>query len=314
VTAVAHRLLKACGVASVLALLAACAGGPRHESPAAARSSTVQGDGTVRSDRGNPPFYDVLGKRYHVLPTSAGYRARGIASWYGPDFHGLATSSGEPYDMYAMTAAHTTLPLPTWVEVTNLENGKSVIVKVNDRGPFVDNRLIDLSYAAATRLDIVRNGTARVEVRAVATPYDQPVLAAATPPPAALPAAAPQPPASAAPPPAARPVIVPTAPGAPPPVAASLFGLPSVPVPAAASASRMFVQAGAFAQRDNAVRLVARLAADGFANPVVVSDNDGRRVLHRVRLGPIRDAAEFDRVKVRLRAVGVTNPQLVVDR
>ena len=305
-TGAAQRLLKACGTASLLALLAACAGGPRQESHSYSRSSTTQPDGAVRSDRGNPPFYDVLGKRYHVLPTSAGYRARGVASWYGPDFHGLSTSSGEPYDMYAMTAAHTTLPLPTWVEVTNLENGKSVVVKVNDRGPFVDNRLIDLSSAAATQLDIVRNGTARVEVRTVAAPYDQPVVAAVAPPPSAPPAAVVQ--ASAAP----RPVIVPTAPGAPPPVAASVLGFPSVPAPA--TSSRMFVQAGAFAQRDNAVRLVARLAADGFANPVVVSDNDGRRVLHRVRLGPIRDAAEFDRVKLRLRAAGVTNPQLVVDR
>jgi rare lipoprotein A len=114
----------------------------------------------------------VLGKRYHVLPTSAGYVQRGVASWYGRDFHGLATSSGETYDMNAMTAAHTTLPLPTWVEVTNLVNGKRVVVKVNDRGPFVDNRLIDLSFAAATALDMVRTGTTRVEVRTVAPPTD----------------------------------------------------------------------------------------------------------------------------------------------
>ena len=137
-------------------------GRPRNASPAP----------PLRSDRGNPPFYDVLGKRYHVLPTSAGYVERGVASWYGRDFHGLATSSGERYDMHGMTAAHTRLPLPTWVEVTNLENGKRVVVKVNDRGPFVDNRLIDLSYAAATDLDMVRAGTTRVEVRAVAPPRD----------------------------------------------------------------------------------------------------------------------------------------------
>ena len=297
--------LQTCGVIAVMALLAACSGGGRREeSPAATRSSTEQSGGEVRSGRGNPPFYDVLGKRYHVLPTSAGYRARGIASWYGPDFHGLATSSGEQYDMNAMTAAHTTLPLPTWVEVTNLENSRSVVVKVNDRGPFVDNRLIDLSYAAATQLDMVRNGTARVEVRAVATPYSQPIVAAAPPP-------SPAPPA-----PASRPVIVPNAPGAPAPITASLLGLPSVSTsaPPATSPSRIFVQAGAFAERDNAARLVARLTADGFADTFIVSEGRGARTLHRVRLGPIRDTAEVDRVKARLLAAGVTNPQLVVDR
>ena len=132
--------------------------------------SSAAGGQPERSSRGNPPFYDVLGKRYHVLESSEGYRARGVASWYGRDFHGLSTSSGEIYDMNAMTAAHTTLPLPTWVEVTNLENGKRIVVKVNDRGPFVANRLIDLSYAAAKELDMVRNGTARVEVRALSGP------------------------------------------------------------------------------------------------------------------------------------------------
>ena len=133
-----HRPIRIASVVLSMTMLAACAGGGSQRSPqVATRSSTASPSEEPRSERGNPPFYDVLGKRYHVLPTSAGYRARGIASWYGPDFHGLATSSGERYDMHAMTAAHTTLPLPTWVEVTNLENGRHVIVKVNDRGPFV---------------------------------------------------------------------------------------------------------------------------------------------------------------------------------
>jgi rare lipoprotein A len=120
-----------------------------------------------RSARGNPPFYEVYGKRYHVLASSSDYRERGVASWYGKDFHGGNTSNGEKYDMYAMTAAHKTLPLPAYVQVTNLTNGKSVTVRVNDRGPFVANRLIDLSYAAASRLDMVREGTTLVEVRSV---------------------------------------------------------------------------------------------------------------------------------------------------
>ncbi len=120
-----------------------------------------------RSARGNPPFYDVLGKRYFVMTTAAGYVERGVASWYGPGFHTAKTSNGEPYDMYGMTAAHKTLPLPSYVQVTNLKNGKSVVVRVNDRGPFKDGRIIDLSYTAATKLDILRDGTAFVEVRAI---------------------------------------------------------------------------------------------------------------------------------------------------
>lgn len=120
-----------------------------------------------RSALGNPPFYDVMGHRYYVLATAEGYVARGVASWYGPTFHGLRTAMGEPYDMFAMTAAHKTLPLPCYVLVTNLRNGRSIVVRVNDRGPFVANRLIDLSYTAALKLDMVRDGTTLVEVRAI---------------------------------------------------------------------------------------------------------------------------------------------------
>jgi rare lipoprotein A len=121
----------------------------------------------LRSRRGNPPFYDVLGKRYFVLGTADGYVERGVASWYGPTFHGVNTSMGEPYDMYGMTAAHKTLPLPAYARVTNLKNGKSIVVRINDRGPFVANRIIDLSYTAAAKLDMLREGTTLVEVRAL---------------------------------------------------------------------------------------------------------------------------------------------------
>ena len=120
-----------------------------------------------RSSRGNPPFYEVAGRRYTVLASAAGFSERGVASWYGPDFHGRSTSSGEPYDMYAMTAAHRTLPLPSYARVTNLANGRSVIVRINDRGPFVANRVVDLSYTAAARLDMLRNGTAFVELQTI---------------------------------------------------------------------------------------------------------------------------------------------------
>ncbi len=120
-----------------------------------------------RATRGNPPFYEVYGTRYTVLRESHGYVERGVASWYGPDFHGLKTSNGEPYDMYGLTAAHKTLPLPAFVEVTNLKNGRSVVVRVNDRGPFKANRIIDLSYTAALKLGMLREGTSLVEVRAL---------------------------------------------------------------------------------------------------------------------------------------------------
>jgi rare lipoprotein A len=143
-----------------------------------------------RSLHGNPAFYDALGRRYFVLPSADGYDERGVASWYGPTFHGGNTSSGEAYNMYGMTAAHKTLPLPTYARVTNLANGKSVVVRINDRGPFVANRIIDLSYTAAAKLDMLREGTAWVEVRALtpgapAVPVETPAAPAQTPPPAA---------------------------------------------------------------------------------------------------------------------------------
>jgi len=123
--------------------------------------------------------YVILGKRYYPLQSATGYTERGIASWYGKKFHGRKTANGEIYDMYQLTAAHTSLPLPTYVQVTNLSNKRSAIVKVNDRGPFHENRIIDLSYAAALKLGIAEIGTAFVEVRALDAngKPDDPVLA-----------------------------------------------------------------------------------------------------------------------------------------
>lgn len=126
---------------------------------------------------GNKSPYEVLGKRYYVLPSAEGYRERGYASWYGKKFHGYTTSNGEVYDMYQMTAAHKSLPLPSFVRVTNLDNGRQVIVRVNDRGPFHDNRIIDLSYAAAYRLGMLKKGVARVEIEAITPGSSAAVLA-----------------------------------------------------------------------------------------------------------------------------------------
>ena len=126
-----------------------------------------------KSATGNPPSYSVFGKTYHTLDSAAGYEATGSASWYGRKFQGRRTSSGETFDTLKLTAAHPTLPIPSYVEVTNLENGRRIVVRVNDRGPFHDGRIIDLSYAAAVKLEFADAGTARVRVRAL---HDLPVL------------------------------------------------------------------------------------------------------------------------------------------
>ena len=216
-----------------------------------------------RSRRGNPPFYDVFGIRYFVLSSSVGYRERGVASWYGPGFHKVRTSTGESYDMYGMTAAHKTLPLPAYVQVTNLQNGRSVVVRVNDRGPFVRNRIIDLSYTAAAKLDMLRNGTAMVEVRTVDAPSTAPVTE------------------------------------------------PAIQTPAAAPT--LFVQAGAFSEPANADRLVEKLRGGGYGKVFVRDDQIAGRKMYRVRIGPIPDVPEFDRVVAALERAGVHDAHLALD-
>jgi len=129
------------------------------------------------SKRGNPSSYVVLGKRYYVLESAKDFKERGVASWYGNKFHGNQTSNGEIYNMYTMTAAHKRLPLPTYVKVTNLNNNRSVVVRVNDRGPFHKGRIIDLSYVAASKLGIDKVGTAPVEVVALRSGDVHPNLA-----------------------------------------------------------------------------------------------------------------------------------------
>jgi rare lipoprotein A len=230
-----------------------------------------------RSRSGNPPFYEVDGRRYFVLGTSDGYLERGVASWYGPDFHGGRTATGDKYDMYAMTAAHKTLPLPCYMQVTNLGNGRSVVVRVNDRGPFVSNRLIDLSYSAAARLDMIRDGTALVEVRSVPGPGAGPGVAAST---------APLPAAQAAP-----------APAPTPPVALDT----------------LYVQAGAFSDPANSDRLLQKMRAAGIGPAFVRSDTVNGKTLYRVRVGPVPSVAEFDRLVQELKEIGVYDARLAVD-
>jgi rare lipoprotein A len=286
---------------ALLALLASCAANAAAWQPPS-RSVTS----SAHAQRGNPPFYDELGKRYYVRGSSDGYRERGTASWYGREFHGRPTSSGEPYNMHAMTAAHPTLPIPTWVEVTNLNNGKRVVVKVNDRGPFVGERLIDLSHAAANALDMVRAGTAPVEIRALPGPPettaggsrdnrdsspakpDEPVTR-----PSAITAKA-------------RPFSPRPAPDSP--------GPPVKRPPPATLSERLFAEAGRFSTREEAVELVDTLKTHGFTNAFVVTEDRRRKSLHRVRVGPLLDATEFDRVSEQIRTLGAKRSQLVAMR
>lgn len=229
-------------------------------------------------NRGTMRPYVVMGRSYTPMNRVEPYRARGIATWYGRRYHGKPTSSGEPYDMYAMTAAHTVLPIPSYVRVTNVANGKSVVVRVNDRGPFIGDRLIDLSYTAAWKLGIIGGGSGMVEVESIipgaAPAADAPPVAAAKP------LAAPVVETVALPPPAA---VVPAA--------------PATPAAAAAAASGSYLQFGAFGVQANADSYLARLQtqADWLSGELRVHGSDG---IYRVQAGPYasetaaREAAE----------------------
>ncbi|MCF1427024.1 MAG: septal ring lytic transglycosylase RlpA family protein [Shewanella sp.] len=169
------NLLLLSGLLAIATVVGGCAGGGRYDmaddtapknAPDVTKVENAQPRYEPYSRHGNRR-YTVLGKTYDVMPSGQGYSYRGVASWYGAKFHGHLTSNGERYDMYSMTAAHKTLPLPSYVKVTNLDNQKQVIVRVNDRGPFHGGRIIDLSYAAAAKLDMLKTGTANVQVEAI---------------------------------------------------------------------------------------------------------------------------------------------------
>ncbi|HET6432872.1 septal ring lytic transglycosylase RlpA family protein [Dyella sp.] len=235
-----------------------------------------------RSAYGNKSPYTVLGHTYRVLPSAKGYVERGIASFYGNKFHGYKTSSLENYDMYQFSAAHKTLPLPSYARVTNLANGKSVIVRINDRGPFHANRLIDLSYVAAVKIGVWPGGTGMVEVRAI-DPADPDASPAAS-------ATAHAPPAGGA----AEPAVV-------------------SPVPVPGGASAIYLQVGAFSDQGNADRLAQRLR-EANIGPVQISDKPASGgSIRRVRVGPMSDARQADAMAGRIEALGLPHPQVAVD-
>lgn len=263
-------------------MLTACAA-TRWEQPAPRKSSAPSTQSTQRNSPGNPPFYEVFGQRYYVMQSSYGYKEQGVASWYGKKFHGKPTSSGEIYDMHSMTAAHKTLPLPTQVRVTNLRNGRSVVVKVNDRGPFIDNRLIDMSYAAASQLDMIKSGTTLVEVEVLnAASAAGPVLADDVAPQAQFSALNPISSAAAEP----------------------AQNLPQV---------SLFLQVGAFGEQANAQQLKQRLQDSGIQNVLISYDTDDTAAIYRVRLGPIAGVDEYDALAARVAALNIGDTHLVVE-
>lgn len=226
--------------------------GVNDSAPSAALDISGLDEPTPRAEApspyGNRSPYQVLGKTYRVLDSAQGYRERGIASWYGQKFHGRLTSSRERYDMCAFSAAHKTLPLPSYARVTNLDNGRSVVVRVNDRGPFHEGRIIDLSYAAAIKLGVDRTGTARVEVQAITDGEPlKPVIAAGR-----------------------TSVMAP---------AAARTALP-------ASGQRI-VQVGSYAEVDNARRTAAQLKAAGIRHVDIDRTHVQGRKVWRVRIGPV---------------------------
>lgn len=217
--------------------------------------------------------YTALGKRYRPMKQARGFFQRGQASWYGKKFHGRRTSSGETYDMYAMTAAHPTLPLPTYVRVTNLNNNRSVVVKVNDRGPFLHGRIIDLSYAAAAKLDIVRTGTGDVEVEAI-VPGKQQVSQASQ---------------------------------------SSQATGAEINIPVAPSNANVYVQVAAFGNQGNALHFKNTLSKQVqhpvHVKPAIVAGNK----MHRVWVGPFDSTLDADRFVPELARFASGYPTVVID-
>jgi len=262
---------------SLIALsLGACTLTPGVEKDGAGKriDTTVIPNATPKSEpitnAGNKSPYEVFGKTYWVLPTSKGYKETGLASWYGTKFHGRLTSNGEIYNMYGMTAAHKTLPIPSYARVTNVANGSSVVVRINDRGPFHGARLIDLSYVAAMKLGYADKGTANVLIEVIDTEVHPQTLAN---PPLIIQAALIKD--------AAKP--------------SSEVILPSKPLTIASTGN--YLQVGAF--RDMALATEMQGKISGLTEkPIVVRNQDN---LFKLWIGPIADNMELLTIKAMLK-------------
>jgi rare lipoprotein A len=221
----------------------------------------------VRTSAGNRNPYTVLGKTYHLIEDESSYRERGYSSWYGNKFNGYHTSNGEVYNMYAMSGAHKTLPIPSYVRVTNVANGKSVVVRINDRGPFHEGRIIDLSYAAAQRIGINKVGTGLVDVE-IALPTETSGVA-----------------------------IKPAA-------GAATAGLPD------ALPEGTYLQVGAFSNNAAAQQLAASLGGK-LSFPVIVQSLQQPKEIHRVRVGPFKDARSLQLARDQLARVNLLQAHVV---
>lgn len=290
----------------IAALLAACGSKEVRDRAPSGRITNLPGDAVPRpegrSRYGNAAEYEVFGKKYRVMDSAQGYRERGVASWYGEKFHGRLTSNRETYNMYAMTAAHKSLPLPTYVEVRNLRNNKTVVVRVNDRGPFVHNRIIDLSYSAALKLDMVNAGTSLVEVRAITfeePPRERPTRTVTRSPTIS------EPPVRTAPPEEPTPKVMPAE---------------AIPDDSSATGSvtdpgvhEVYVQVGAFGSAENAQRRHTTLLNRGIGNAYIHRDTASEAPIYRVRIGPIVNGEQYDLIVEELAKLGITDPYLVSD-
>jgi len=231
-----------------------------------------------KSKYGNPESYVVRGKRYRVMKTATGFKQKGIASWYGKKFHGHRTSSGESYNMYAMTAAHKNLPLPSYVHVTNLDNGRSVIVRVNDRGPFHASRIIDLSYAAAKKLGITPTGTSPVEIRVI-DPRQRNRRTRVS----AIDHFKKKTPSST-----------------------------TTPAVTQKAAAQVYLQVGAFSKRNNADELCEQLASLLTSGNINTGYNVENK-LYRVRIGPLNTTEEASQIAARISQAGIAQAKIVYD-
>lgn len=252
--------------------------------------------------------YTVLGKTYYPIGDGRNYRATGTASWYGTKFHGQPTANGEKYDLYGMSAAHKTLPLPSYVKVTNLDNGKAVVLRVNDRGPFYSDRIIDLSFAAAKKLGYAESGTARVKVEGIDPQQwwaqqgrEAPMLLA-------------QPKPAQTDKKLAESLAQPVEQYTPPPLQHAGATLPLEVREndrALDGASGVFLQVGAFANPDAAQLLKDKLSGMTAAPVFISSVVHQQQVLHRVRLGPIDSLDEAARLEQNVRLANLGQPRRV---
>lgn len=290
-----QRTIMLAGLFSLLLLIPACTSW-RPANTSAAPPPEYLPPGYKRS-------YVVFGKRYYVMNNGAGYHATGTASWYGPNFNGRPTASGEIYDMHQLTAAHKSLPLHTIVKVTNLNNQRSVTVRINDRGPFIGNRLIDMSYGAAMALDMIGPGTVPVQVTAIARPTDNVNAATAAPPEVVT--------APAVPAADSVPVQVTEATRPPDQITIAPAARPGVSPPPAVPAADSFIQVGAFANPDNARELAGQLELSGFDSVIIQEMLLNERLLQRVMIGPLSVSADHQLLLDKLAAMGLATARLV---